>query len=525
MPDLSDQLDKFLHAGRQSYLSRQQVTGMRDQARDLERRAASADAAEDRVAALTVFEPPIYGPGSTHSWYADVVRDKFGGTGDGGQEKARDRLHRHALWQHREDERRLAMHAADAERQAERALSQSLEERLLLQRYQAAGGQLFEKKHHVRDLERRAMTRTDGQGGYLTVPGWLLERFIHAPRAGAPFAALWQRLPLPRSVSSVNLPRFVTGIGTGVQTADIAQTATRDPTDSFLNCQVRTLAATQNVAMQWIDQTPLPPDETIGADLAEDFQMQLDAQLLMGNDGALGQLPGVIAGGTFSASSMIWLSSTTNNTGMSWANGQGATFGNAGSLQQATAQLKRKIGYYRDLPATHFVVPESVWDIICGSGVDGQNRPLVPPGVHVPGAVPMLHDLPIVFDENIVQTFGGTTPPYLGSNSAGRVAPVDGTGTWVPILCGRWEDCIYWQSEPRIELLDEVASGSLQVQFRAYCYVAAAPARVVWGGTSQTFSQANQAGGVNANAPVSYGAVTNFFSNSILQPASAGYSP
>ncbi len=145
------------------------------------------------------------------------------------------------------------------------------------------------------------------------------------------------------------------------------------------------------------------------------------------------------------------------------------------------------------------------------------------PGMHHPDAVPTLHGLPIVFDENILETFGGSLAPSLGAVSAGRVEPVDGNGTFVPVLLGRWSDCLYFQSEPVIELMDEVLSGTLMVRFQVRCYVAAAPGRVVWGGSNVSFSASNQGGGLNQFAPCSYGAVTNFVSNSILQPASAGY--
>jgi HK97 family phage major capsid protein len=484
--------------------------------REVAARLDALEARSQQAASLTVSEPPIYGPGSGNSWFADIARTARPQLARGGGQavkEAASRLERHELYQHRQDERRLAGALAAAEQSAYRALSRSRGEAALLQRWLASGGQLF---------ETRSLGRTPGQGAYLTVPGWLVERFIHAPRAGAPFAALWERLDLPPQVSSVNLPRFTVGSGSGIQAIDATATPQRDPADSFLGCQVRTLAAQADFSMQWLDQSPVPPDETIGADLAEDFQMQLDAQLLMGNDGAFGQLPGVMSAGTFSASNMVWLSSTNNTAATSWANGAGATPAIAGSLHQMSAQLYSKISRYRALAPSHFVVPSSVWGIIAGSS-DAQDRPLILPGTHDPDSVKTLHGIPVVEDMNIVETFGGSVLPSLSPVSAGRIAPTDGNGTWVPILLGRWSDCIYFQSEPVVELMDEVLSGSLQVRFRVRCYVAAAPGRVVWGGSSVSFSGTNQAGGVNNGAPVSYGALTNFTANSPLQPASAGY--
>lgn len=495
-----------------------EVGGLERHNAELERRNG------DLTASLEVVEPPIYGAGSGHSYFADMLRvSRRYGQGDGGLEAAERRLHNHQAYQHHENERRLAARTAQAERATERALSQSAAEARLLQRWQAAGGQLFDRKHEMREIERRGMTAAAGSGAAFVPPGWLIDQFVHAPRAGAPFAALWANLPLPPKVSSVNLPRLTVGARAGIQVGGGSPLGTADPADSYIGCPVLTLAAQVDVSMQWLDMCPVPPDETIGADLAEAFMTNLDGQLLLGSGPALGQLPGIIPAGQFSAANMVWLSSTNNTAAQSWANGTGATPGIAGSLHQMTAQLKRKIARYRALPATHWIAPSSLWDIISGSGVDAQNRPLVPPGMHSPSAVPMLHGLPVVGDENIPETFGGSVPPVMSAVSAGRVAPADGNGTWVPVILGRWKDCLYFQSEPVIRIMDEALSGAGQVRFQAYSYVAAHPGRVVWGGSSGTFSAASQAGGLNNGAPVSYGALTNFTANSPLQPAANGY--
>jgi HK97 family phage major capsid protein len=495
-----------------------EVAGLESRNAELETRAVALTASLDQV-----IEPPVYGPGSGHSYFADIRRfTRRYGEGDGGTEAAERRLRNHQAWQHHENERRLAIKTAQAEHAAERALSQTGAEARLLQRWQAAGGQLFDRRHELEGIESRGMTRNPGQGGYFVPPGWLVDQFVHAPRAGAPFAALWASLPLPPKVSSVNLPRFAVGARAGVQPGDAAPLGTADPADGYIGAPVLTLAAQVDVSMQWLDQCPVPPDETIGADLAEAFMTNLDGQLLLGS-GTNGQLPGIIPGGQFSAASMVWLSSTNNTAAQGWANGQGATAGIAQSLHQMSAQLKRKVARYRALPPTHWVAPSSLWDMICGSAADAQNRPLVTPGMHSPSAVPVLHGLPVIGDENIPETFGGAIPPVMSAVSRGLYAPLDGNGTWIPIVLGRWKDCLYFQSEPVIRIMDEALSGTGQVRFQAYSYVAAVPGRVAWAGASGTFSGTSQAGGLNNGAPVSYGALTNFTANSPLQPAANGY--
>jgi hypothetical protein len=68
----------------------------------------------------------------------------------------------------------------------------------------------------------------------------------------------------------------------------------------------------------------------------------------------------------------------------------------------------------------------------------------------------------------------------------------------------------------------QVLAGNLQARFQVYCCVAAAPNRVVWGG-SKTFSASNQGGGINAGAAVAYAGLSQYTSNSVLQPAASGF--
>jgi HK97 family phage major capsid protein len=482
------------------------------------RRAAEkrADAA-GLTASLTVkYEAPIYGPGTGNSYLQDLARAKLGA--QIGDEKrsnaAADRLHRHTLAQHRENERRLRGLRADAEYATERALSQTRAEAALLHRWQAAGGRLFEKKHELAGMERRALNRTDGSGGEFAPPGYFVDLFVHAPRAGAPFAALWQRMNMPEGVSSINLPRFKAGQESGAM-IDGAAVPTGGGTDSQLTANLITIAAQTDISLQWLDQTPVPVDETLGADMAEDFQMQLDGQLLLGS-GSSGQAQGVISGGALAAANLIWLENTNNTSAQTWANGGGASAAIAGSVHESASMLQSKIAGYRGLSPTAYVMNPQAWAIYSASA-DSQTRPL-----NDGKGDPQLHNLPVCLDENLPSTFGGGTPPTI-SVSNGVTSPTAGNGTWANILCGRWQDCIYWQSEPEVRVMLQVLSGTLQARFQVYTYFAAAPNRVVWGGSNQTFSATNQGGGVNAGGAVAYAGLSQYVSNSVLQPAAAGF--
>ena len=239
----------------------------------------------------------------------------------------------------------------------------------------------------------------------------------------------------------------------------------------------------------------------------------MDGQLLLGN-GTSGQVPGLISGGTFSASNLLLLQSTNNTSSQTWVNG-GTDI--TSSAHQMTAQLYAKIARARGLPPTHWLVNPDVWAIISGSA-DGNNRPLVEPGT----MAKTLHGLPVVEDENLVSSFGGTTAPSIGV-SAGVVSPTAGSGAYAPLLLGRWSDLVYFTSEPRVQVMSEVLAGALQVRYQVRQYIAAMPSRIVWGGTNVTYSGTDQSGGVNTGAACAYGAFTQFETNGPLSPSGAGY--
>jgi len=502
-----------------------QWTEMQGQAAQLEQRAdrAEQEAAELR-ARLTVNEPDLYGPGpGSHSWFADVARvSRRYGHGDGGQDAAGKRLADSERYEHRRADRYLRQ--MRAEREIELAMTRTPAEAIAWQRWQAAGGKLFEKQDEMRELEQRAASTTPGQGGYFTPPIWMEEQFVHAPRAGAPLAALWTRLELPLGVGrTVSLPLFAAGngAGTGMQAGDGARAAIRDPADAAVTAPVGTLAAVLDASTELVDMSPVNLDSTWLADLQEDFATNLDGSLLLGNgvnpvtgSGLNGQLNGLIPGGVLSAANHLWLSSTNSASAQTWVNG-GTDFSQ--SAHQMTAQLYSKFARYRGLPATAWLASPDVWAIISGT-CDASNRPLVEPG----RIVKALHGLPFVEDANLVSSFGGTIPPTIGV-SAGVASPTAGNGGYAPVLLGRWADCVYFSSTPQVRVLPEILSGTLQVRFQVIQYLASFPNRVQRGGKSATFSGTSQAGGVNNGAAVGYGAFTQFQPNGPLSPIAAGY--
>ena len=201
-------------------ISMPELSDMQRQAEQLEARAVQADhlerladqAAEtERRAVMSVAEPFTYSAESPHSYFADLARVA---TGRGDRQGAERRIERHRLelsvvypaWREaRNRQARLSYEAAfGGDRRGQE----------LLERMDRLGLEHF-RTDATLDRELRAASTTQGDGGWFAPPLWLAEQWAGAPRAGRPFANLWHGLPLPAGCSSINIPKWKTGIGSG----------------------------------------------------------------------------------------------------------------------------------------------------------------------------------------------------------------------------------------------------------------------------------------------------------------------
>ena len=464
---------------------------------------------EARRAGAQVREPRTYERGNGHSWIADQARVALNrGDGDGGIKAAEKRLAAHQREVGTELPRLLERRDAAARAATEAALTRSMTEVRALERFTAAGGRIFS--------EQRGLSRTDGQGGYFVGPLWAIEDLIPYALAGRPFADLWTNLPLPSGTDEIVLPKVTLGPATGVQ-GDLVPSPTRDLTDSFVTGQVRSVAGVIDLPLIMLDQAAANVDVTYLPMLLADYNTQLDGLALLGSS-SYSQPNGIMPAGALGAAQLVNLQLTNNTASQQWAYG-GASI--AGSPHYASAQLLSKIGTYRAQRPTAWVVNDIAWSLIC-AGADQQSRPIVPPGVHHPDAVPSLHGLPLIIDPAVPVTFTNTTGgsaanPSVSPATAGQVAPTAGTGTYTPVLCGRWADCFVYEGDYRLAVFREVESGSLNARIRLHNYVVTIPNRFTWAGSNQSFGGTNQGGGLNAGGAVSYGALTQMVSNSILQ--------
>jgi hypothetical protein len=134
--------------------------------------------------------------------------------------------------------------------------------------------------------------RTDGYGGYFTVPDWLNQFFATAVRPTRVLAGLIPgTFVLPAGVSSINLPILTKG--TTVQpVTDATPVPAQGITDTAGSSTVVTLTGMADVALQALEQSPAGAhlDWALFSDMSEAYDADLETQLLTGLGTAYNQL-------------------------------------------------------------------------------------------------------------------------------------------------------------------------------------------------------------------------------------------
>ena len=460
---------------------------------------ADSEAARADLATMKVTEPLTYRRGGPHSFFYDVARDRR----MGGSTEARSRLRRHRQEMDVELPRRQALRARAAQAAYEAAFYSTPADRRAMDRMLAAGISPFER-------EQRAITRTDGQGGYFAPPLWLLDQYVQYARAASVFASQWHVIDLPSGTSEINVPRLAVGTGTGPQ-ADTAQVTSQDIADSLVSQPVCTVAGHADVSRQWLDQGQgsggFAVDEMIFADLTADLAQNIDGQALLGA-GSGAQLLGVWPAGAIAAANGIIQANTNNASGQTWTV---ASSGNSLHVNAAQlASLARRIRARSD--GWEWYWHPWVWSLYTAQ-TDSQGRPLVncQCGELPDGVAGYYQNIPVRLDANIPTTFGGTQAPYMGAVTAGEYAAFAGSGTgasYTPLLLARPQDLFLFPGEVRLHTLSEVLSGSAQVRFQAFQYLVSMPNRYVAG--------AAVGSSVSAGGDVAHGTLTWQESESLL---------
>jgi HK97 family phage major capsid protein len=309
------------------------------------------------------------------------------------------------------------------------------------------------------DKELRALSTvpasggTAGFGGDFAPPKWIISDFAALARAGRKFADSIGPMALPSGISSVNLPKILTGTSTAKQATNNTALSQTDLTTGFVTSGISTYGGKQVVAMQLLQQSGIPFDEVVLADLAADYARTFD-KAVIGGTGTAGDLLGVY---TYFAAN-----GTTN-----------VTYTDA---SPTPAKLYSKIaGAIAGIETTRFVAPDVIWmtparwNSFLGAS-DANGRPLVVPsmtafnpiavsdGVIAQGNVGTMLGLPVITDANIPSNIGAGTNQDV-------------------VLVGVRSDLRLWEGALQTEAFTATYADSLGVLFRAHAYSAQIPGR------------------------------------------------
>ena len=288
--------------------------------------------------------------------------------------------------------------------------------------------------------------RVDGQGGYFVPPAWLIQEFVGYARPARAVADLCSRQDLPPGTDTINIPKIATPTATGVQTADAAAVTSTDMTDTFVSSPVITIAGQQDCSLQLLEQSPASFDQIVFSDLQADYDQRLDLQVLSGT-GSAGQVTGIL--NTSGINSVTYTDASPTMVEL-WP-----------SLPQAASLVSKNVFG----SPTAAVMTPSRW-FWSQSQLDGSNRPFIVGAAQGPynsmgsldataaqGVVGNLGGLPVVADANVPANLGA------GSNED-------------RIIIAKWDELYLFEGTPRIRVLQEVLSGTLQVRFQLYNYCA-----------------------------------------------------
>jgi hypothetical protein len=477
---------------------------------ELETRADQAGRSEQLRASLQVAEPVTYQLSGPHSFFADIARVA---TNRGDSDAAKRRLARHEdelavtypAW--RESRRQAAQRAYEQE------FASTRRAQILLERMEKLGLTPFRTEDALeRGYERRAINRTAGSAGYFTPPLWVLEAWAMAPRAGRAFADLWTSMPLPPGTAQINVPHWVTGLATGPQ-IDGGAVVGDSPADSFSSSNVVTISGYQDVSMQWAEQSAPPgADAFIFGDLMDDAGGNLSAQLLIGA-GTGGTLTGIIVAGAASASNLVTIANSQNVSGSTLTVATGST-----PVYTSVARMLKVMSKARGKRATHVVLNEATWWDLAGT-IDTTGKPVLPLTASAPEPGPdavlgTAWGLPVIGDNQLPLTFGGTIAPTVAASGAVQAATA-GNGSYAVILAVRAPDLYLFEGDIRVRVMQEVVSGTGQWRYQVLQYAAALRDRYTAGSTI-SISAGTDSGGVNLGGTPSAGVVTNYETNSPL---------
>lgn len=357
-------------------------------------------------------EAMTYRPDSRNSWFGDMAAAKLSNDPDAKQ--------------------RLAAHKREIAVELEiRDRSTAVEFRRSVDRLNAE--------------TRTNPNRTDGTGGYEVPPLWLIDMAAVQVASGRPIANAIGSVPLPDGTNSINIPIFTTGMPITMQAADAGGVASTDITDTSVAAPVVTLEAEADVSQQLLDQVPVPGLDGLLYRSAMAGMNALEEAQIVNGSGANGQFQGLI--GLSGAATVAYTDASPTPA----------------EAYIPTLKALAAVSNNRDLPAQAVFMRGGRWAWF-GSAVTSDGLLQNGPGR---GYMADMDGLG-VGDITPIGPFNGY-PTFID-----QAIPVNlGAGTnQDAIIVTRPTDHALWEGVPRMRVMVDVLSGTLQARIQTFRYAA-----------------------------------------------------
>lgn len=320
-------------------------------------------------------------------------------------------------------------------------------------------------------VQLRVNPNTDSPGSTFAPPLWLLDKFATAPRVGGVLSTMMPRFTLPPGVHAVFLPRLITGTqatavsdlhppgGLDLPGPGVGVTSVMDTDASSV---VVPIVGQGDVALQLLEQSPAGAhlDWVMWTDLMSSYTQTLEQMLIAG-------------GGT-----VVNLGGGKSFTGLLHVPGGNViTYTDAtpsgGRIVSFFGLMAAAIGNTRQRPPQLWLARSSRWAWLA-SAEDAQGQPFSFPS-HMPPPQPG----PEIFDDGVPTPVGAVAGfPLFCDDAIPTTLNGDhdfpaGPGNQDAIIGCRPSDMLLLEAPPRMSVMLEPLSGTLQARLQLRSYAAA----------------------------------------------------
>ena len=137
-------------------------------------------------------------------------------------------------------------------------------------------------RHREDQMQQRGETTVAGAGGEFDPPLWQIDQWIKLQRPVRTTADVVNKIVIPKGISSINLPKIVTGTATAAQTSQNSGINVQDITTTSVTTNITTVAGGAVYSLQWLAQSPIPVDQIITDDIGRDLATKIDAAVIAG---------------------------------------------------------------------------------------------------------------------------------------------------------------------------------------------------------------------------------------------------